>query len=401
MIVINTRFLTQEMSGVQRFAEQTCLALKQLRDDVVFVAPHGIKMHDSAKALDVQCIGRNRGHLWEQLDLPLYLRRHGNPLLVSLCSTAPLLYRNQIATHHDITYIRHPESYTRLFRNLYRSMTPILLAHIKALLTVSNFSKSEIAQFYRYPHSKIFVVPNAVSDEFQPGPPVSEKKHYLLAVSSPSVHKNFSRMIEAFLSLRDQEHLELRIVGAAGGAFSDPNLQRMATSDPRIRFLGRLTDSELIAQYQGATAFVFPSLYEGFGIPPLEAQACGCPVIAANAAAIPEVLQASALYFDPADVSHIAAAMERVLTDVTLRQSLRRRGLNNVTRFSWEDSAQRVSQRIDALLPKPKVQPITAAAAKAKPVEIKPVATTPVATKPTVTNPLVTKKAPAQSSTKS
>jgi glycosyltransferase involved in cell wall biosynthesis len=396
MIVINTRFLTQEMSGVQRFAEQTCLALKKLRDDVVFVAPHGIKMHDSAKALDVQCIGRNSGHLWEQLDLPLYLRRHGNPLLVSLCSTAPLLYRNQIATHHDITYIRHPESYTRLFRNLYRSMTPILLAHIKALLTVSNFSKSEIAQFYRYPHSKIFVVPNAVSDEFQPGPPVREKNDYLLAVSSPSVHKNFSRMIEAFLTLRGQEHLELRIVGAAAGVFSDPSLQRMAASDSRIRFLGRLNDSELIAQYQGATAFVFPSLYEGFGIPPLEAQACGCPVIAANAAAIPEVLQASALYFDPADVSHIATAMERVLTDVTLRQSLRRRGLNNVTRFSWEDSARRVSQRIDALMPKPKVQPITTAPTKAKSAEIKP-----TVAKPAVTNPLVTKKAPAESSTKS
>ncbi|MDB6142649.1 MAG: glycosyl transferase, group 1 [Pseudomonas sp.] len=352
MIVINARFLTQELSGVQRFAEQTCLALKQIRDDVVFVAPHGIKMHKSAKALNVQCIGRHSGHLWEQLDLPLYLRRQGNPLLVSLCSTAPLLYRNQIATHHDITYVRHPESYTRAFRTLYRVMTPILLWHIKALLTVSNFSKSEIAQFYRYPESKIFVVPNAVSDEFQPGPPVSEKSEYLLAVSSPSAHKNFSRMIEAFLSLRDQEHLKLHIVGAAGGAFADPDLQRLASGDSRIRFLGRLSDAELIAQYQGATAFVFPSLYEGFGIPPLEAQACGCPVLAANAASIPEVLQASVLYFDPVDVSHIAAAMERILTDWPLRQSLRRRGLNNVTRFSWEDSARRVSQRIDALIEK-------------------------------------------------
>lgn len=371
MIVINARFLTQDMRGVQRFAEQTCLALKQIRDDVVFVAPQGIKMHESAKALNVQCIGRNGGHLWEQLDLPLYLRRQGNPLLVSLCSTAPLLYRNQIATHHDITYIRHPESYTRLFRTLYRVMTPILLAHIKALLTVSNFSKGEISQFYHFPESKIFVVPNAVSDEFQPGPPVSEKKDYLLAVSSPSAHKNFSRMIEAFLSLRNQEHLELHIVGAASDVFADPNLQHLASGDPRIRFLGWLNDSELIAQYQGAVAFVFPSVYEGFGIPPLEAQACGCPVVAANAASIPEVLQASALYFDPVDVGHMATAMERVLTDLQLRQSLRRRGLNNVTRFSWEDSARRVSKRIDALTATPNVQPITKLA-KAKQPPVNP-----------------------------
>jgi glycosyltransferase involved in cell wall biosynthesis len=350
MIVINARFLTQELRGVQRFAEQICLALKQLRNDVVFVAPHGIQMHESAKALDVQCIGRHSGHLWEQVDLPLYLRRQGNPLLVSLCSTAPLLYSNQIATHHDVNYVRHPESYTRTFRLLYRTMTPIMLARIKSLLTVSAFSKGEIAQVYKYPEKKIFVVPNAVSGDFHPGSQETNKQDYLLAVSSPSAHKNFSRMIEAFLMLRGHEDLQLRIVGGASGVFNDDNLQRLASRDSRIQFLGRLSDSELIAQYQNATAFVFPSLYEGFGIPPLEAQACGCPVLAANAASIPEVLQASALYFDPLDVSHMSAAMERILTDIPLRQSLRRRGLINVARFSWEESARQVSQRIDALL---------------------------------------------------
>ncbi|HEY0288856.1 MAG TPA: glycosyltransferase family 1 protein [Pseudomonas sp.] len=350
MIVINARFLTQELRGVQRFAEQTCLALKQLRDDVVFVAPHGIKMHESAKTLDVQCIGRNSGHLWEQLDLPLYLKRNANPLLISLCSTAPLFYGNQIATHHDITYVRHPQSYTRTFRTLYRTMTPIMLSHTRSLLTVSNFSKGEISQFYKYPEKNILVVPNAVSDAFQPGPPLKDHTDYLLAVSSPSAHKNFNRMIQAFLMLRDHDDLQLHIVGAASEIFADESLQRLASRDSRIRFLGRLSDRELIAQYQGATAFVFPSLYEGFGIPPLEAQACGCPVLAANAASIPEVLQASALYFDPLDVEHIASAMERILTDMPLRQSLRRRGLNNVSRFSWEESARRVSQRIDTLM---------------------------------------------------
>jgi glycosyltransferase involved in cell wall biosynthesis len=350
MIVINARFLTQELRGVQRFAEQTCLALKRLRDDVVFVAPHDIKRHESAKALNVQCIGRHSGHLWEQLDLPLYLKRHGSPLLISLCSTAPLLYGNQIATHHDITYVRHPESYTRTFRALYRTMTPIMLSRVKTLLTVSNFSKAEIAQFYRFPEHNIVVVPNAVSADFEPAAPIPDAPDYLLAVSSPSAHKNFGRMIQAFLMLRDHDDLQLRIVGAASEIFNDDSLQRLASRDPRIRFLGRLSDRELIAQYQGAAAFVFPSLYEGFGIPPLEAQACGCPVLAANAASIPEVLQASALYFDPMDVNHMAAAMERILIDLPLRQSLRRRGLVNVARFSWEDSAWRVSQRIDALI---------------------------------------------------
>jgi len=350
MIVINARFLTQELRGVQRFAEQTCLALKQLRNDLVFVAPHGIKMTESAKALDVQCIGHNSGHLWEQLDLPLYLMRQGRPLLVSLCSTAPMFYANQIATHHDINYVRHPQSYSRMFRTVYRTVTPILLWRLKSLITVSNFSRGEIAQFYGYPQERIFVVPNATSDAFRPKPSEQEQPRYLLAVSSPSAHKNFNRMIQAFMTLRGHDDLQLHIVGAASEIFAAPELQRLACRDPRIRFLGRLSDAELIKQYQGATAFVFPSLYEGFGIPPLEAQACGCPVLAANAASIPEVLQASALYFDPLDVSHMASAMERILTDMPLRQALRRRGLLNVERFSWEDSARRVSQRIDALV---------------------------------------------------
>jgi glycosyltransferase involved in cell wall biosynthesis len=350
MIVINARFLTQELRGVQRFAEQTCLALQRLRNDLVFVSPHGIRMHETAQKLDAQCIGSRGGHLWEQLDLPLYLRRKGNPLLLSLCATAPLFYRNQIATHHDITYVRHPESYTWKFRTAYRLMTPILLRHIKALITVSQFSKREISEFYDFPKAQILVVPNAVSDEFQPGAPMGARPKYLLAVSSPSAHKNFSRMIRAFLQLKGHDQVELRIVGGGGGTvFSDDSLQASVSSDPRIRFLGRLTDQELIEQYQGAAAFVFPSLYEGFGIPPLEAQACGCPVLAANAASIPEVLQSSALYFDPLDVDHIARAMALALNNLNIRQHLRTLGLHNVSRFSWEDSARLVSDQIDLL----------------------------------------------------
>src|SRR5690554_2970230 len=147
MIVINARFLSQEIRGVQRFAEQISLELNGLRDDLVFVAPRDIRLHRSAQQLDVRRIGRHRGHLWEQLDLPLWLARQGNPPLVSLCNTAPLAYRNQIATHHDITYIRHPDSYSRAFRAVYRSLTPPLLKRIKALITVSEFSRSEIARF--------------------------------------------------------------------------------------------------------------------------------------------------------------------------------------------------------------------------------------------------------------
>jgi glycosyltransferase involved in cell wall biosynthesis len=349
MIVLNARFLTQELRGVQRFAEQICLALKTLRSDLQFVCPADIKMHETARLLEAQPIGRHSGHHWEQVDLPRYLRSQGKPLLVSLGATAPLFYGNQIATHHDITYVRHPESYSWKFRSAYRVMTPLLLKRIKTLITVSQFSKREISSFYHFPTEKVMVVPNAVGPEFQPGAPLRSNQQYLLAVSSPSAHKNFARMITAFLALKGHDQVELRIVGGGGAVFSDPDLERLASSDPRIKFLGRLSDQALIEQYQNAAAFVFPSLYEGFGIPPLEAQACGCPVLAANAASIPEVLQSSALYFDPLDVEHISRAMSLVLNNLTIRQHLRTLGLQNVSRYSWEESAQLISDRIDSL----------------------------------------------------
>lgn len=353
MVVINARFLTQDVSGVQRFAEQLCLELANLRDDLVFVAPRGVRRQQVAERLGVRCIGRHGGALWEQLDLPLWLARNGNPPLLSLCNTAPLACRNQIATHHDITYVRHPQSYSRRFRGFYRCLTPLLLSRVRALITVSEFSRDEIASHYRFPAERIHVVANAVDARFCPatdGNDAVAQPPYLLAVSSSNAHKNFERMVRAFLRLKVCPDAELRIVGGAHPAFA-------ATPDilhsPRIRLLGRLDDDELVRQYQGATAFVFPSLYEGFGIPPLEAQACGCPVIAARAASIPEVLAESALYFDPLDIEDMAFCMTRVLLDGRLRDDLRQRGRANVARFSWQRSARQVSQLIDSTLGEP------------------------------------------------
>lgn len=350
MIVINARFLTQELRGVQRFAEQICLALKALRDDLIFVTPAGVRMEETAKRLGAQVIGTHDGHLWEQLDLPLYLLRNGSPLLVSLGCTAPLLYSNQIAAHHDITYVRHPESYSKKFRAAYRLMTPILLKRIKSLITVSQFSRQEIAEFYDYPQSRILIVPNAVSEAFKPAAPGVKVQKYLLAVSSPSAHKNFIRMISAFLRIKGHDDVQLHIVGDANGVFVDDSLAQQTQQDPRVKFLGRINDQQLISQYQNAAAFVFPSLYEGFGIPPLEAQACGCPVLAANAASIPEVLQSSALYFDPLDLDQMAQAMTLVLDNERVREQLRVLGLHNVSRYAWEDSARRISHHLDDLL---------------------------------------------------
>ncbi|MDN6856559.1 glycosyltransferase family 1 protein [Pseudomonas sp. CAN2814] len=350
MIVINARFLTQPLSGVQRFAEQISLSLARLRSDLHFVAPPGeILRPEIARQLKVEQIGRHHGHLWEQVDLPLWLARRGRPLLVSLCSTAPLAYSRQLATHHDITYVRHPESFAWKFRALYRAMIPLMLRRSLALISVSEFSRQEIASHYGLAPQRIHVINNAVSAEFCPGVETGDAgRPYVLAVSSPAPHKNFARLIEAFGLLEDLD-VELRIVGAANRSFVDAQLQKSGQGG-RVRWLGRLDDDQLIEQYRNAAAFAFPSLYEGFGIPPLEAQACGCPVVAASSASIPEVLGNSVLYFDPYDPQGMASALRRVLVDQDLRRDLRQIGLDNVLRYSWDISALHLSSLVDTFL---------------------------------------------------
>ncbi|GAA3589027.1 glycosyltransferase family 1 protein [Klugiella xanthotipulae] len=343
MIVINCRFLTQPTTGVQRFAEQIVASLTRERDDLVLVAPQGELRATSIGGVPVTRVGRASGHRWEQLDLPRYLRQHGSPLLVSLTSTAPIRYRNQISTHHDVTYVRHPESFSRQFRALYSFLAPRFLKNSRAVVTVSEFSRGELSAHYHLDPDTITVVGNAVDDRFRPGDSRdTDEAPYFLAVSSPNLHKNFGRMIEAYGQYADETNSDLVVIGEAPAAVFGARAPGAPGTD-RVRFLGRVDDDELIRLYQNARAFIFPSLYEGFGIPPLEAQKCATPVIAARAAAMPEVLADSVVYFDPLSTDEIREAIRSIDRSAELRADLVQRGLANVQRFSWESSARTLS----------------------------------------------------------
>jgi glycosyltransferase involved in cell wall biosynthesis len=170
-----------------------------------------------------------------------------------------------------------------------------------------------------------------------------------LAVSSQNYHKNFGKLIDAFDSLYKSGKLKISLVIVGGSYLCRKKYVYTSSANAAIHFMGRVTDEELVGLYQGATAFVFPSLYEGFGLPPLEAQACGCPVIASKAASIPEVLGNSALYFDPNDVSDMQKALCRVSQDLFLREQLIEKGTANVSRFSWNISAFQLYELILSL----------------------------------------------------
>lgn len=348
-LYVNARFLTQEVTGVQRFAREISVQLREMWPGVTFLCPRDVKDVVLAKRLNIQVIGRSTGHKWEQWDLPRYLWRHGSPLLLNLTSTAPILYRNQVATLHDINFVRNPQSFSFQFRTFYRALVPFIMRRIHVLITVSEFSRKEISTYYRFPFDKICVVPNGVDTgtfRARPAGAGAEPEHkYLLAVSSNNYHKNFTRLVEAFLSLDAGDDLHLYVVGGSNASFSTATNAAVSRAS-NVRFLGRVDDAQLVDLYANAMAFVFPSLYEGFGIPPLEAQACGCPVLASSATSIPEVLGDSAVYFDPNSVEAIAVALKQILSEPALRLELIRRGRSNVSRYTWQSSARQVIEAL-------------------------------------------------------
>lgn len=352
MIVVNSRFLSQKLTGVQRYAIELCKRLKSIyADDIIFVCPSGILHKEIANELGAKVIGTHTGHIWEQWDLPRFLRNNGSPLLVNLSNTAPVLYRNKVTTIHDITYVRYPHTYSNSFVLVYRALIPLVIKTSKHIFTVSEFSKKEISDFYHVKEEKLSVVYNAASDMFRKYEDNTLAEiTYFMAVSSVKENKNFIRILEAFKRFSTyNKDAKLFIIG-------DIKSKKFKTVDvsnyidnKHVKILGRVSDEDLIKYYSNAKAFVFPSLYEGFGIPPLEAQACGCPAICAKSSCLPEVFGDSVLYCNPLDVNSIFQDMKMLVENDSLRESLIEKGYDNVSRYSWDKSARQMSEILKQL----------------------------------------------------
>lgn len=350
VIVVNCRFLTQEVTGVQRFAEEVATALVGLRDDIVLVAPPGRLRVDSIKGAPVQQIGRRSGHLWEQIDLPLAMRRKfRGARLLSLMNTGPAILRDQVVTHHDVTYVRWPSTYSWKFRLAYRTLSTFTLRSAQQVVTVSEFSKREIAAVYRLSPAKITVVPNAASEQLVSTEASQSPSRYFLAVASLLPHKNLRFLVDTFARYVETTGSSSRLlmVGSRPESLAGGVDGSGSPDHPQIEWMGRVSDARLAQLYAGARALVFPSLYEGFGVPPLEAQANGCPVVSTTAASLPEVLGSSALFFDPTAANELIDVLGRVDHDDHEVDRLRALGSQNVARFSWERSARILSQVLD------------------------------------------------------
>jgi len=293
----------------------------------------------------------------EQITIPWALRREGVALFhAPHYVLPPLVSCKSVVTIHDCIHLMFPQYLPNRLAHVY-ARTSIALASKRAtrVMTVSESSKRDILRFVDVPSDKIDVIHNAYDERFGVEPReedvvrVRERyqlhDEFVLYAGNVKPHKNLGRLIEAFHLVRNRglPHLKLVLIGDEISKYAA--LRRAVHQHQLhkyVRFLGYLPEETLAVMYRLAGVFVFPSLYEGFGLPPLEAMASGTPVVTSNVSSLSEVAGNAALLTDPYDPSAIADAVHRVLTDESLRCDLRQKGLARARQFSWETSVRRV-----------------------------------------------------------
>jgi len=293
----------------------------------------------------------------EQLAIPLALKREGVTLFHAPHYVLPPLVRcRSVVTIHDCIHLMFPQYLPNRFAFGY-ARTSIGLAARRAtrVLTVSESSKRDILRFVDTEPEKIAVIYNAYDERFAIDPAEEDvvrvreryqlQDEFVLYAGNVKPHKNLERLIDAFHIVRNRglDHLKLVMIG---DEISKYTALRRAVHRHQlhkyVRFLGYVPEETLAVMYRLAGVFVFPSLYEGFGLPPLEAMASGTPVVTSNVSSLPEVAGDAAVLVDPYDPHAIADGIYRVLTDADLRKDLRRKGVARAGQFSWEQSVRRV-----------------------------------------------------------
>jgi glycosyltransferase involved in cell wall biosynthesis len=359
-IFINGRFLTKSITGVQRYAFELLSHLDVLVEDaeyrglrLVCLAPPELNALPAWKNIEVLRVGRNRGNLWEQIDLPFHTE---TKMLFSPANTGPLYVSNQVLTFHDASVFAMPEAYSLAFRVKYWFIFKNLVRTARMILTDSRFSQQELARYLRVPSERFLVIPLGGDhlQSAQPDPTILQKHGlstgaYLLTVASQSRHKNFGLVLDAARLVKSR--VDFVVVGGNfQHVFHQKGKIEAETLPPNIHALGYVNDNQLKTLYENALGFIFPSLYEGFGLPVLEAMNCACPVLCSTAASLPEVGGDAVLYFDPLDANSLAAVIERFMSDPLLKSDLQRRGLKHAAHFIWEETARQTLKALVSCL---------------------------------------------------
>jgi glycosyltransferase involved in cell wall biosynthesis len=347
-IAINGRFLTQRTSGVQRFALETTKAIDALLDTpdyrvlkghVELLAPRSSRSFDLANIPLRRC-GLSSGYVWEQIEFPLY---GAGRLLLNFCMLGPVAAHRQIVVVHDATVKALPDNFSWRFRAAYDFLIPQLCRRAVLPVTVSEFSRSEIGRLYGVNTDAMPIcaeggdhITAVAADQSVIQRLDLAGRKFFLGVGVGSSNKN----IETVLAAYSQAGLDDTLLVLTGKRDARVHGQLVSVTSDGVRNVGFVSDAELRALYENALALVFPSRYEGFGLPPLEAMTCGCPVIVSDQPALVEVTADAALRCGIDDAPELARLMRLVHDDPAVRARLKSAGLERAARFTWRATAR-------------------------------------------------------------
>ena len=345
---INGRFLSQRLTGVQRYASEIVASLDEIfaeNGDVAsrlglrLVLPPDADVKFELSQIDVRHTKFGSGHAWDQFVLPWYAASG----VLSLGNFGPVLARNHIVCIHDANTFIEPESYSRAFGLAYRTVLPLIGKRANKVATVSQFSADMLVKYGVCRREKIFIAPNGHEHALRWDASRAEipllkvlKRPYVLLLGSSAKHKNVHVILEQARGL-DAAGIDIVVVGAASSIFSAtaPDYRQS-----NIHHAGYVGDDDLAALYERALCLAFPSKTEGFGIPPLEAMARGCPVISSNAASLVEVGGNAVAYVDPDRGDSWRDAIIGLAGNQDLRATMAAQGRKRAAQFSWKRSAQ-------------------------------------------------------------
>ncbi|MDQ3702124.1 MAG: glycosyltransferase family 4 protein [Chloroflexota bacterium] len=353
--------LDRPLSGISRSVLELGRALGRRADcQPVFVTPYRNGPFTTDEFTSVRVPGARLLPAlmsWGAVQLPFIARRQALPLIHDPAGVSPFVVSHRagrykrIVTLHDAIAFRYPEGYTRLNNFLHRQYVPATLRNVDAVITVSEDSRKDLVHFLQLPPHKVFVVPNAAGPAFRPLPSevaLETARRYgaappfILYVGALEARKNVPTLLHAFARLRPHfPEVTLVICGQPTWKFAEiPKTLAALDLASSVRFTGFVADADLPALYNAAAVFCFPSFYEGFGLPVLEAMACGTPVVCSKASSLPEVAGDAALLVEPSDIIGLADALAGPLADQALAASLRERGLARAATFSWARAAE-------------------------------------------------------------
>ncbi|MEX2314781.1 MAG: glycosyltransferase family 1 protein, partial [Thermomicrobiales bacterium] len=351
---------TYRQAGVSRYTEALARELPLVGPDEEYVIFTGPRRPSAARGIDpgiewvharLPTARPEARILWEQTVGATIARRYRLDLIHAPVNVTPLVTGSpRVVTIHDLAFHLYPEQYPGPKQRYLRLMTRLSVRRAARVIAVSEATRQDVIRLYGARPEMVVMVPNGVTDDYRPLPAEQVEafratqglpERFILFVGTLQPRKNLETLLRAYAQVADETGWELVVAGAAGWSYAPIfETARALGLAERVRFAGYVAGEDLPLWYNAAGMFVYPALYEGFGLPLLEAMACGTPVIAANTSSLPEVVGEAGLLVDPRDVAALADAIRRLAGSETLRAELGERGRQQATAYSWRRTAE-------------------------------------------------------------